>query len=215
MLNTKQREHIKKDFKIPVDHHHPRQSWILCIDEDSTMPTDFELRQIQSLCQFKIENTYREHWQADILSKPLPLCDGHNTAIFRKGTDEHPDAWLYRQLSWHQTFAPYGPHEKNQRPRCLEEILNNQERYAVKHWSCWKEQHPNIFPPFTAGMDQVHRGGSYIVYQILLKNGHIREAVIDPSQQCSADGKQWRDNKTMIYIDKYEVIGSREVPPQT
>ncbi|MBI3075023.1 MAG: hypothetical protein HYY92_02310 [Parcubacteria group bacterium] len=81
-LTHEQREHVQQ-FGVPVDSLAPATYWIVSLDAESEMPTDHELRQIRSFCEFKVRRMYLERAAERILTtNALPREPGHNTVIW-------------------------------------------------------------------------------------------------------------------------------------
>ena len=149
-LTAEQQKYIQKNFKIPVDNRFPQTFWIISLDIESKMPTDEELRQLQSYCEFKARDLYL--YRSDkILIMELPKDVGHHTMIFRKGEfpDGNGEGWFYRKLMWRigPTFIPYHLAE-NYKLNTLIELLNGYENITPEKWQAWRKNHPDIFPVF-------------------------------------------------------------------
>jgi hypothetical protein len=161
-----------KGLKIPVDSSHPGTYWIASIQYGSAMPTDNELRMIQSLIEFEILSRYNKTYQEKILAKPLPAEGGHVTKIFRKGSmwikqsplyekngevtrepsegarlinggDPH-EGWTYRRSTWDSGHWPQWPAPR----RSLIEVMDHIYDLGGQVWSAWtqwKADRPDIF----------------------------------------------------------------------
>ncbi len=140
---------IQNEFRIPVDSHYPGTFWIVSLDRESFLPTDAELRQIRSYCEFVVRSYYNESYQERILGKPLPADSGHHTIIFCKGRGRQmatKERWGYRRRTW-DTGPMYQP-TLDQKPHTLVEVMNRMETIAStrsEKWEGWKRQHPDIF----------------------------------------------------------------------
>lgn len=146
-LLEEQVRYIQETFKIPVDKTYPGYWWIISLDRESLMPTDGELRQLQSYCEFIVRSWYNEHYQEKILNQmPLPADNGHHTTIFRKGSPwNHEDrGWRFRRSMWQNTG--YWPYQS--RPFFLIEVLDHNQKLLPEKWERWKMEHSEIFKPF-------------------------------------------------------------------
>lgn len=142
-ISRDQATRIQRDFKVPVSSPTDDTWWVVCMDERSEPPTDLELQQIRSYCEFATKMIYTETWQSKILDAPLPICSGHNTVTFRKG---HPIdegrrfAWFYERRTW--THTPLWP--PGHKALSLLEVLDHVADHAK--WAAWKEERPDVFP---------------------------------------------------------------------
>lgn len=144
-LNAEQRTRIQEEFRIPVDSFHPRTYWIVSLDYESEMPTDQELRQLRSFCEFLVRKYYTEGYHRRLLeAMPFAACAGHNTTIFRKGSD---DGWGYRRYTW-QVGPPYVPNRmtRDYTPSSLVAVLERCESLLPEEWQRWMREHPDMFP---------------------------------------------------------------------
>ena len=157
-LTEEERKLIEDKFRIPVDSTYPTKYWIVCIDSESFMPTEQELLQIQSYCAFKIITTYTASYQEEIFDKPLPVCGGHNTVVFRNGlrsqgfrTERSPGQWFYRKRLWRDGVV-YVPDvlSSEYKPHTLVEVIDRNEIHSSlirpQNWDEWKKDHSDIFP---------------------------------------------------------------------
>lgn len=147
-LNDQERENIQK-FKIPVDSFKPITNWIVSLDGESMLPTDEELKQIRSYCEYKIKTVYNESYATRLLNEDLPKESGHNTTIFRKGFRFGciHIGWFYRRRSWNR-YPTYVPDlsAKNYKMLSLVGVMNRAEDIIPKKWEDWKRDHNDIFP---------------------------------------------------------------------
>ncbi len=153
-LSDSEARRIQEKFKIPVDCHKPATYWIVALDRESFMPTDKELRQIRSYCEFGVRRLYNETWQRRMLEEePLAKCGGHNTLIFRNGlrslgfrTERPAGEWFYRRWSWESgpTYVPFVL-DSDYRPHTLLEVLTRIEKDVPDRWEKWKQEHPDLF----------------------------------------------------------------------
>ncbi len=169
-LNEEQIEKIKS-FKIPVDSAFPMTYWIASIEYESVMPTDAELRMIQSFIEFDVRRTYNETYQAKILAKPFPAEGGHVNKIFRKGakwlkqaplyekggeiTSENSEGarlinggdpcegWRYRRGTWEDGYWPQWTNPRFTLIALMDRITGDGQIW--KPWTLWKLEHPDIF----------------------------------------------------------------------
>ncbi len=141
MIVEEQQEYIEKNFKIPLDADCPGFHWIISLSRDSIMPSEEELRQLQSYQEFSVRRTYNRPYQETILKRHLPRDPGHNTVIFKKS--EH--GWVFRRFTWRSPFFFPSPIE-NKRPLALVEVINKIEDIIPEKWERWKQEHPEIFP---------------------------------------------------------------------
>ncbi len=145
-LTHEQREHVQQ-FGVPVDSLAPATYWIVSLDAESEMPTDHELRQIRSFCEFKVRRMYLERAAERILTtNALPREPGHNTVIFRKGWGEKSGVWFYRRMTWRDPVFCPNPVGENYRPHTLVELMDNDENLLPQKWLQWKAEHPDLFP---------------------------------------------------------------------
>jgi len=148
MLTKEEIEKIQTKFKIPCSSD-PKKYYILCLDLNSTLPTDQELAILSSYCEFVVRKHYR--YPEEILSKTLPIISGHNTAIFIKGKEwpaNRDHGWAYRRISWNQgpTFSPcLGVTSPTPPPWTLIQLLDQIENLIPENWELWKKEHPAIF----------------------------------------------------------------------
>jgi len=151
---TDEQRAVIESYKIPVDSFNPGTYWIASLCYESSMPTEAELRMIQSYIEYAIKHTYNEHYQELIQAKPFPACGGHVTKIFRKGAmwsnQANPtEGWVFRKNTWEGGFWPEWP-----KPRLsLIEILDHLHCYDWEpekplnpSWIKWKLEHPEAFP---------------------------------------------------------------------
>lgn len=140
--------------KIPVDSAYPGTCWIACVQYDSVMPTEAELRMIASYIEYKVRNQYNETYQEKIFAKPLPACGGHVTKVFRKGARwrHHPDpdeGWTYRHSTWENSGTWPDGRSRVSLMAVLDRLNSahwNEKPYQFPEWVKWKADRPDIFP---------------------------------------------------------------------
>lgn len=149
-LSEKEAEYIQNTFRIPVDSFKPGPYWIISLDRDSFLPTDQELKQLRSYCEYKTATVYNEFWQKKLLEMPLAKCGGHNTTIFRKGIRHRPEEtkghWYFRKWSW--SMGPlYMPSimDGGYKALTLIEVMDIIEEIIPARWEEWKKKHSDIF----------------------------------------------------------------------
>jgi hypothetical protein len=149
MLTQEQIKHIQDDFNTPVDSCYPGTYWIISLDKESRMPTDDELRQLQSYREYMVRRIYNETYTRTILAQKLPKCPGHNTTIFRKGSWRTPEwHWFYRKKTWQHgpTFAP-DIMIRRYKGLTLVELLDQRiHTIYAEEWAQWKKEHGSVFP---------------------------------------------------------------------
>ena len=146
-LTQEQRSHVQEKFGIPVDSSVPNTCWIVSLDVRSVMPTDEELRQIRSFCEYIVSYIYDESHQRRILANKLPMASDHNTIILHKGRQYGSDdnAWFYRKMSYSDpTFAPNPTHVQYD-PPSLMQLMSRYELLFPERWDDWKTARPEIF----------------------------------------------------------------------
>jgi hypothetical protein len=149
MLAEAQIALIQGRFRIPVDSFIPSQFWIISLCRESLMPTDQELAQLRSYCNFIVKKTYNEEYGRRILRMRLPYDPGHfNTIIFRKGAPFSPKdcGWFFREPTrkFGLSFLPAigeGYHSHT-----LAETMDGYETRTPAEWKEWKRKHHPIFP---------------------------------------------------------------------
>ena len=152
MLTQDQVRYIQENFKVPVDKDlHPQQTWIASLGLESEMPTDDELHQLRSYIEFVLlrGGIFQPSYGQMVIDKSLPLEQGCNTVIFRKGYLDKK-GWFYRRSTW-QVGPMFVPSilEKGFHPHTLIKVIGR-EIFGFKSreakWAEWKREHPDIFP---------------------------------------------------------------------
>jgi len=142
---------IKEKFKIPVDSFNPGTYWITSLDRESFLPTDGELRQLRSYCEFEVRSYFNERYVNRILEADLPRDNGHNTTIFRKGSakDGTEHDWFYRKMTWRMSGSLYfpSPMDKDYLRFTLPEMMDKIQSLFPDRWAEWKEKYRDVFPP--------------------------------------------------------------------
>ena len=139
---------IQKEFGIPVDSMFPRTYWIISLDRESRLPSDVELAQISSYCEFSTRNIYRPEYAQKIFALPLPKEAGHNTVVFKKGssspsTEKH---WFRRKMSWENPIYAPSVIAEDYRGLSLIEVVDSEQDIIPEKWERWKTKHIDIFP---------------------------------------------------------------------
>jgi hypothetical protein len=149
ILDTEQIAHIQA-ARVPVDNDmYPKNSWVVCLSIESEMPTDQELRQLRSLCEYELTHRYSgDEWTVRLermLTMPMALDRSVSSLIFCKRRG-NAGGWFYRRPHWTQG-PPFVPSftEPDFQPHSLIEVM---DRHSVfpQRWAEWKKEHPNIFP---------------------------------------------------------------------
>jgi hypothetical protein len=148
MITPEEKEYVQNNFKIPVDSLAPEKGWIVSLDRESAMPTEQELKQLQSFTEYKMGRTYNERHVAKLLQMPLAVEDGYDTTILRKGMGDDNVGWFYRRAGW-KIDPDYliNPSMKGYRAQSLVEVMDQQEimTTVVEKWAAWKRERPDIF----------------------------------------------------------------------
>jgi hypothetical protein len=158
MLNAEQMGKVHREFKIPCTKGGGTgicgmasafsNNFIICLDADSSEPTDMELKQLSSYREYKVRSLYRN--PDAILDMEFPADNGHNTTVFLKGpawSCNGEQGWCYRKMTW--TMGPvFVPTigMKDAPPWNLVHLLDNIENLIPEKWQEWKLAHPDIFP---------------------------------------------------------------------
>jgi hypothetical protein len=114
-------------------------------------PTDAEANMLASFLQ-----EHRHYWFGNegyarkMDQRPLDVDSGWNTIVFIKyATDD----WGYRRCSWTYgpTFVPDPPNFADRKlgPLTLEQVMDRVHTIGdepMKHWTDWKDAHPEVFP---------------------------------------------------------------------
>ena len=133
MLTDEQKAYILEQYQIPVDDMGTSECWVIVIAEESAMPTDKELQQLELfrwlLMRFMQKST-------SLLLKR----EGHIATIFLKRGD---DDWCFRRQSW--LTGPIPPPEEE--PFTLEDVLDHQWFSQNVVWDDLKSQCPDLFRP--------------------------------------------------------------------
>jgi len=132
---------------VPVDSVNPRQWWIVCLDRESEMPTDLELRQLRGFIEFTTLNGVVGVQPERILAeRPLPWDTGFDTLIFRKFDHAGIPGWRYRRSSW-KGGARYVPDRDaiGYKPLGLIAAMDR-SRKEREPWAKWKAEHSDLFP---------------------------------------------------------------------
>lgn len=120
---------------------------ILGIWHESELPTELELRKIQSFQEYQIKGYYNETWTAKLMAMKPPQDEGCNTLVFWKGFRDELGVWAYRRISWE-----YGPSfvncKKNgQRFRLIDHMFDRVQDLVPERWKKWKKEHPEVWKP--------------------------------------------------------------------
>src|SRR3989338_8574134 len=104
-LSDQEVRRIQNEFRIPVDSFNPSKFWIIALYRESFLPTEQELKQLRSYCEYVIQKHYTSRTREMLMNLCLPVCTGHNTAIFnnglRRGVEtQRPGHWFFRKISW-------------------------------------------------------------------------------------------------------------------
>lgn len=144
--------HIEETFKVPVeDSLLPYGFWLACVavpEHDGLVPDDAEAAQIASYIDFVLSTLYNEGYASLVRARALPVCGGHNTAVFVK----RADGWGYRRRSWHTGSWPHayrGREGAPTEPLSLVAILDKITAFGEKpnpKWDAWKAAHSEVFP---------------------------------------------------------------------
>lgn len=143
-----------QSFGIPVDSSCPAMHWIIALDRESFMPTDTELAQLKSYCEFVVKRLYNETWQKRILQEPLPKCGGHHTLIFLNGMrprmhykGQPAGTWFFRRRLWREgpRYVPYVNEVGVYRPHALTQLMDRIEDVSHERWQEWKQMHRHFF----------------------------------------------------------------------
>ena len=147
-LSDAEMQRIQEEFRIPVDSFYPGTYWIISLDRNSHMPSDKELRQMASYREFVVRDFYNHNYAEKILAKPLPKDAGHNTMIFRKGserplTDTH---WFWRKTTWRDPIYVPSIIAADYRGFSLVQAMDNERHIFYERWTHWKSVHSAVFP---------------------------------------------------------------------
>jgi hypothetical protein len=156
---TEEQQAYIRSLKIPVDSDYPGTYWIASLSYESVMPTEVELKMIQSYIEYAIKSHYNQTYQDGIFAKVLPAAGGHVTKIFRKGARwaHQPDpleGWVYRLTTWERGHWPQWPEPRVSLIQVLDHIHQyvpypdprmGEEEHLSPAWVKWKAQHPDIF----------------------------------------------------------------------
>ena len=154
MLTEEQQDLIRKRYRIPCTSFVPDTFYIISFDHRSIMPTELELRQLDSYRECTVKGFYHDWLAEEILAKSLPAEAGHNTVIFAKGEEAWRSAgngWAFRRLTW-RDGPVYWPHMDTPKRHdyALVEIMDHSKEIGEKgdpEWEDWKRDRPEIFPP--------------------------------------------------------------------
>ncbi len=134
-LPAGEKQRIEAKYRIPVRPFHVTETrFILCLAEDSELPTDKELEMLSSYCEYETKGMYGEKgWQA-MATKAYPGTAGHNTASFRKNKN---GGWQYQRFTW--TLGPFP--RLGEEPWTLMQVLDNMSNLFPQRWEEWKKVH--------------------------------------------------------------------------
>lgn len=132
---------------IPVDSFNPARWWIVCLDRESEMPDDLELRQLRSIVEFATTSGFVGVKPERILAeRPLPWDSGYNSLIFRKFDHSGIPGWRYRRASW-RDGPMYVPDRQaiDYKPLDLVAAMDRQCNLRSEQWAAWKADHADLF----------------------------------------------------------------------
>lgn len=157
MIEIADSKRILAEFKIPVvvgiglgicrvahmDGKHP----ILGLAKDSLLPTDAELRMIQSFQEHVIRRWYTPEWQEKLLAMPYPVDQGSNTILFLSGFREEPGVWGFRRISWDTgpTWVVGTGKDMAKRFRSPLDVMLYETKNDGGRFKKWREAHPDLF----------------------------------------------------------------------
>lgn len=147
-------------LRIPVTGTHPGHSYTACFDRESPVrPTDAEAQMIASFIE-QYQDYYfgNGSWRKIQQAKPFDM-DCYTTKVFHKWTT---DDWSYRVVTWRSgpLWAPVFPRLRGgelddstiKGPVTLGQLMDRIHSTGGRpwpHWTEWKAQHPDAFPPTT------------------------------------------------------------------
>jgi len=132
--------------RIPVDSFNPMTYWVVCLDRESAMPTDLELRQLHSIIEFIVQDGYvSTKAERAFAAGELARDAGFNTVIFRK--DRSDGGWRFRRASWREgpLFVP-SHQELDYAPHSLAAAMDRLRKHRMEPWEAWKTAHADLFP---------------------------------------------------------------------
>lgn len=132
-----------------------RKSPVVSLDHASAMPTDAECQLLRGYAEYVARLIYHPHFIQEILEQGV---EGHNTTLFLKGPDWHPNGecgWAYRKMTWTQgpTFIPCMD-SRPAPPWSLLRLLDHVEMMGGRRnerWERWKAEHPELVEAVPAG----------------------------------------------------------------
>lgn len=161
MISTKDVQRILADYHVPVlsgyglgicrmaaiDMAHP----ILGLAVESALPSNDDLRALQSYQEFSIRKWYNQTWQEKLLAMPYPSDEGANTLLFVCGWRDEPGTWGFRRISWTEgpTFVVGTGKDMKKRFTSLLDVILYVQKDDGGKFKEWRKAHAEIFDKTT------------------------------------------------------------------